>query len=195
MDLRTGGRANRSKNRLKEAKQKSADDLFREACAAWDKGKLARAAELFRASADLGDTSSMLNLGYCFDTARGVKKDDAQALYWYKEAYRRGDSSAASNIGLFYRERGEPAKGLWWLHRSLRMGDEGTALELAKVYFQRKKYGVAAKYLGIVLRSDWVSEQETEDATELLSKVERKLEGLRKKRLPKPIKSARRNRG
>jgi len=47
-----------------KAKARADDRLFRQANAAWDRGNLRRAFELFLRGAEAGDDGSQLDLGY-----------------------------------------------------------------------------------------------------------------------------------
>jgi len=64
---------------ISKTRSKKNDKLFVEANAAWDKGDLRRAFELFLQAAKLGDRSSQLDLGYFFDCGLHVKKDKKKA--------------------------------------------------------------------------------------------------------------------
>ncbi|HZD93024.1 MAG TPA: tetratricopeptide repeat protein, partial [Candidatus Sulfotelmatobacter sp.] len=86
----------------------------------------------FLKAAKNGDQSSQLNVGYCYDTGKGVKRNVLAALYWYRLAYRRGHASAAVNIGTVWRDRLKPKKALYWFQRAVQLGDEGANLEIAK---------------------------------------------------------------
>ncbi len=60
---------------------KENDKLFVEANTAWDAGDLRRAFQLFSRAAELGDSSSQLDLGYFFDRGLHVKKDKTKAMH------------------------------------------------------------------------------------------------------------------
>src|ERR1035441_8006286 len=69
---------------------------------------------------------------------RSRHKDNKQAaLYWYKRAYRRGEGTAAHNIGTVWRDDGNFPRALYWFERALQLngGDDGEAnFEIAKLY-------------------------------------------------------------
>lgn len=54
----------------------------------------ARAAELYRKAAELGDTAGMYNLGRCYEEGIGVEKDLGRAIEWYEAASNEGDEQA-----------------------------------------------------------------------------------------------------
>ncbi|WP_171160246.1 tetratricopeptide repeat protein [Usitatibacter palustris] len=91
---------------------------------------------LFRARAESGDKNAFLNLGYFYDVGLGVRKDQAEALRWYRRAARAGDSAAASNIGTVYREAGRHRLALEWFKRAASMNDGDAEVEIAKHYLE-----------------------------------------------------------
>jgi TPR repeat protein len=117
------GNASRERNRL-----------FIEANAAWDRGALRRAFELFLRAAQMGDKSSQLDLGYFFDQGLSVKKNMKQALRWYHRAYSQGDACGANNIATVYRDMGQVKRMLWWYRRAAAMGHPDVLLDLGKRY-------------------------------------------------------------
>ena len=101
-----------------------------------------------------------------------VRPDRAAALYWYKRAYRRGDASAANNIGTIWRVEGKPKRALYWFKRAIDLGDDDANLAIAKIYLRdeedRRK---AIPYLRRVCKSQMVTESNKEEAERLLKKL------------------------
>lgn len=110
--------------------------LFNEACAAWDRGDLPQAFALFTRGAELGDSASLVDLGYFYDNGIFVKKNKGKALQCYRKAYAQGDAGAANNIATVYRDIGDEKKMLWWFRRAAAMGDIDVLLDLAERYEQ-----------------------------------------------------------
>ena len=154
-----------SSSRLRDAQQFSAASKY------WNQSQLLRAFKLFLALARRGHASSQLAVGYFFDLGLGVRKSEAQALFWYRRSYRNGHASGASNIGTIYRDRGNIKRALEWFSRALKAGDDSSALEIAKIYVNVGDYLRAIKNVRLVVASDRVTEAETEEATTLLKKV------------------------
>lgn len=75
------------------------DRLFHEADKKAKQGDQRTAFRLFMLGAKLGDRSCQLNVGYRYDCGIGVHRNKKAAILWYMRAYRRGDASAANNIG------------------------------------------------------------------------------------------------
>lgn len=147
------------------------DILFRQADQLMDEGKYRRAATLFLRMANAGDDSSQLNLGCLYSEGRGVPRDDAKALYWYRRAYRQGSPYAATSIGLLYRDQERFKMAIRWLERGLAMGDHDAALDLGRIYLERLHDPArAARYLAMVTdRKSIVTEASREAARELLA--------------------------
>jgi TPR repeat protein len=151
--------------------------LFAKASEQWDRGKLRSAFRLFLSAAKRGDPGAQHNLGYFYDVGVGVKPNRAAALYWYNRAFRRGYSSAASNIGTIFRDEEKTRQALSWFQRAIRLGDADANLEVAKILLRKEgKTGRAVAYLKRTTKakpSD-VTEGSKQEAQRLLSQLVRK---------------------
>ena len=157
---------------MDETRKNQLDALFRRADRLSDQGRYRSAFRLFLAAAQRGDLSCQLNVGTCYDTGTGVRSDRAAALYWYKRAYRRGDASAAANIGTIRRDEGKLQRALHWFQRAVDLGDDDANLEIAKIYLRNEQdCRKAIPYLQRVRRSQMVTEHSQEEAQRLLKKV------------------------
>ncbi len=166
MARRGGGSRSSVRRRVALAE---ADVLWRRADALSDRGRNKQAFALFRAAAQLGDDGAQLNVGYCYDVGKGVRKNTSRAMLWYKDASRRGNCAAAHNIGTVYRDKGVFGLARRWFLNAIKRGHAGSAIELAKLYLGRGKPAVARRYLAYALaRPDLMSEAEFEEAEQLL---------------------------
>jgi TPR repeat protein len=52
--------------------------------------------------AESGDAVAQFKLGVCYADGEGVKKDEAEAVKWYRKAADRGNAEAQSKLGLCY---------------------------------------------------------------------------------------------
>jgi uncharacterized protein len=151
------------------------DRLFRAANAAWDRGDLRRAFDLFSRAAEGGDRWSQLDLGYFFDTGLYVRTDKEKALHWYHKAYRQGEASAANNIAIIHRERGQLGKMIWWFRRTAALGEHEAFFELGRCYETGsgvpKDFDKAKRLYRRVLTSRDVIETIREQARERLAKL------------------------
>jgi TPR repeat protein len=152
------------------------DVLFIRAAKHEENGDLRSAFRLYLAGAKAGDTGCQLNVGNFYDAGTGVRRNRSAALYWYKRAYRRGVSSAASNIGIMRRNENNPKRALKWFQRAVRLGDDEANLEIAKHYLRnegnRRK---AIHHLEKVCRSNRVTEAAVKEATKLLKQIRSQL--------------------
>jgi S1-C subfamily serine protease len=55
-----------------------------------------------RAKADKGDAEAQFNLGLMYANGRGVTKDEAEAVKWYRKAADQGLADAQVNLGTMY---------------------------------------------------------------------------------------------
>lgn len=61
-----------------------------------------KAFECYRAACKLGNVVAMGNLGYCYQTGRGVKADNRLAAYCFERASRLDDPRSMLKMGDFY---------------------------------------------------------------------------------------------
>jgi uncharacterized protein len=140
--------------------------------AAWNRGDVKAAFQIFQAQARAGVKSSWLNLGYFFDVGLGTKRNRTKAISWYRRAYRAGDGAAASNIATIYRDAGRARLGLQWYRRAAALHDGDAAVEVAKHYLSgigvRRHGGRAVVYLRRALATKHISSASRAEARRLL---------------------------
>jgi TPR repeat protein len=160
----------------KASRRRSTDDLFVRASQQEEQGKLRSAFRLYLAAVEAGNRDCQINLGYCYDTGTGVRRNRSAALYWYKRAYRRGEAVAANNIGTVWRDEGQLKRALSWFEKACALGDEEAHLEIGKHYLQNAHdYARAIRHLEKVRQSRRVTEAGQEEAARLLGQAKRKL--------------------
>ncbi len=141
-----------------------------------ERGNVRSAFRLMLAAAKLGDIGAQVNVGNYYDDAKGVRRNRAAALYWYKRAYRRGYSAAAYNIGILWRKEKEFNRALAWFIRAVKLGDDEANLEIAKHYLHNENDPrKAIPYLQRVTPSGWVTKAGVEEAAKLLKEAKRAL--------------------
>ena len=64
--------------------------------------KFAEAVRWYRLAAEAGDAEAQFDLGFMYDTGRGVPQDDAEAVRWYRLAADQGYFRALNNLGGMY---------------------------------------------------------------------------------------------
>jgi uncharacterized protein len=105
-----------------------------EAHRAWESGDLAGAFRCFRLGANGGQLGCMIDLGYFYDEGIGTLRSKHDAMRWYKRAFANGDSAAASNIAILFRERGNHRRMFRWFIAAARRDDGDALVEVAKCY-------------------------------------------------------------
>ena len=130
---------------------------------------------MMKVGAKAGDRSMQLNLGYFYDTGRGVRRDRERAMYWYRRAYRRGDASAANNIGTIYRDEKRWVLALRWFGRAVDLGDPEANLAIAKILMSqgepRTRVRGHLKKVLVGWKRERVCENSFEEATALLKQL------------------------
>jgi uncharacterized protein len=153
---------------------KTASAIEHQAHLAWDAGDLRRARILFAQGASLGATGCMLNLGYFYDEGLGVRQSKQKAMHWYKRAYRKGSSAAASNIAVLYSERGSFRLAVAWYKRAAGLGDGDAQLSLAHHYAiglgVRRSLAATSRHASRALRSQYITPAGREEAAALLGR-------------------------
>ena len=163
----------KTSQRIKTVKQSWGDDQFILADRYMEQKQFKRAFNIWRAAAEGGASICYLNLGHCYDIGLGCKRDWPKALYWYKRAVYRGDSSAAINIGITYRDQGKRHLALSWFKKSLAMGDGDALLELGKLMLNA--YGDKARakryFKATIKQKTCITEFSQEEAVKYLAKL------------------------
>jgi TPR repeat protein len=166
----------KSRNSLEQTRKSKNDEVFIRADKLEDKGQLKSAFRLFLAGAKAGDSSCQLNVGNYYDDGKGIRRNRAAALRWYKRAYRRGISAAAHNIGILWRNEQNPKRAFSWFMRAIRMGDDEAHLEIAKHFLKNESNPrKAIPHLRKVCQSDRVTEAGAEEAAKLLKQALRQM--------------------
>lgn len=94
--------------------------------------------ETLRPRAEAGDPAAMFYLGAKYSDGRGVARDEAEGLRWYRKVAERGNSGAMLNIGnSYYNGRGVPedrVEAARWFRRAADRGHAGAMYNLAICY-------------------------------------------------------------
>lgn len=96
---------------------------------------------LLQRAAERGDSTAANSLGYAYDVGKGIGRDKALALKWYRRAVRIGDIAAATNIATIYRDQGNLRLAHQWLLRAANMGDGDAAVTAGYGYL----YGIGVR--------------------------------------------------
>jgi TPR repeat protein len=96
---------------------------------------------LLQRAAAGGDPTAAGSLGYAYDVGKGIRRDKALALKWYRRAVRIGDIAAATNIATIYRDEGNLRLAHQWLLRAMNMEDGDAAVTAGYGYL----YGIGVR--------------------------------------------------
>ena len=100
---------------------------FEDGAAAYQRGDYATAQKIFQTLAAQGNAEAQYNLGFMYDSGKGVKQDYAEALKWYRLAVAQGVALAQFNLGVMYGNgRGvkqDDAEALKWYRLAAAQGD------------------------------------------------------------------------
>lgn len=115
-----------------------------------------------------GDTRAAFSIGYAYDVGLGTKRDQQQALRWYRIAFRAGVGGSANNIATVYRDAGKLALAFRWWKRGGDLGDGDATVNVGYCYFYgigtRKNPSLARRELRRALKSKDISESGREEA-------------------------------
>ena len=75
---------------------------YEDAVAAYEAGDYVTAYRLQLPVAEEGFAKAQVNLGIMYAYGRGVPRDDAKAVEWFRRAADQGDAFAQHNLGVFY---------------------------------------------------------------------------------------------
>jgi TPR repeat protein len=161
---------------LKEQKDLSTGDLlYMEADLLDGHGRYAEALPLLLQGAKAGDTSCQILLGnYLSDGRKGISIDRMRAAYWYKRAYKQGDSTAAFNLAIDYRRHGDIDEAYRWFELSVEAGNNEAHLALAKIWLHdRQNRREAVRHLKLMFQGDPrdVSELGRDEARTMLRRL------------------------
>lgn len=159
--------------RKKSAKELWGEEQFILADRYMEQRKFKKAFNILRIAADRGASCCYMNLGYYYDNGLGCKHNWPKALYWYKRAVYLGQSSAATNIGITYRNKGKRHLALYWFKKSLAMGDGDVLLELGKLMLNAFGDKAQAKHYfkATIKRKTCITEGSQEEAAEYLARL------------------------
>lgn len=86
------------------ASAQSAEALYREGKALYDKKDYTGAITKLKPAAEKGHKKAQYRLGFCYDKGRGVKEDDVQAVKWYAKSAAQNYAKAQYQLGKCYKD-------------------------------------------------------------------------------------------
>jgi TPR repeat protein len=156
---------------VKRWKTKQREELFLEAARYEEAGDFGRAFRCLLTAAQLGDAGSQLNLGNFYAWGRGTRKNLQKAAYWYKKAYKSGESTGALNLAIDRKVAGNLSSAITWFKKAIAMNNGEACVQLAKLYKNRKGGQKRATQLltrALRMSRDHISEAAKEEAEQLI---------------------------
>lgn len=151
-----------------------AERLFLEAERHEQAGDYRKAFECLSSAARLGHHMSQVNLGNFCASGTGVRRSRKKAAYWYRTAYRNGNSGGAFNLAIDRRNEGNIRSAVIWFKKAVAMSNGEACVELARIYSARKGGQKAAADLlrqAIRMSRYEISEAAKEEAQSLLREM------------------------
>lgn len=97
-----------------------------------------KAARWFRRAAEHGNSPAQNSLGVLLGNGDGARKNVEEALSWLRKAFHAGDSCAAQNIAITYRENGDLKAAVKWFRKAAEAGDGDALIQLGIHYYWGK---------------------------------------------------------
>ncbi len=126
------------------------------------------AARWFFRSATAGNPTGQNHFGVCVCAGRGVRRDDAEAIRWFKRALLQSYPVAPNNIASVYADRGNNRRAIFWYQRAVASGDGDALVEVGWRYYSgvgvRRDAEQAVRYFRKAITSKNISQAGREDA-------------------------------
>lgn len=112
------------------------------------------------ARAERGSAQAQNSLGSMYATGRGVRKDYAEAVWWYRKAAERGHALAQNNLGFAYAQgdgvRKDDEEAVRWYRKGAAQGSAPAQNGLGYMYAMgrgvKKDYMEAGKWFLLAAR-------------------------------------------
>lgn len=131
-----------------------------------------KAAQWLWRAAQHGLSAAQNNLGVILSNGDGVRKDIDDALWWMRKAFHTGDTCAAQNIALTYRQVGDLRAAVKWFRKSADGGDGDALIQLGIHYYWgkgvRKNLKAAVRCFRVATKAKNISEVGRDSAFFLL---------------------------
>jgi TPR repeat protein len=107
-----------------------------------------------------------------YDAGIAVRRNREAVLRRYKRAYRAGSASAASNIGVLWRNEAKLKRAVDWLRKEVHLGADEANLEIAQHYLHNEGNPTkAVPHLENVCKSNRVTQAGAEKAARMFKKI------------------------
>jgi hypothetical protein len=114
-------------------------DPYADALAAYDRGEVLTALQVWKPLAEHGRAEAQYRLCLIYAGDRGVARDDAAALKWCRLAAGKGIAAAQVELGRMHEQgRGigrSLSRAMKWYRKAAQQGDAGAQVTLGLIYF------------------------------------------------------------
>ncbi|MEH6728495.1 MAG: tetratricopeptide repeat protein [Hyphomicrobiales bacterium] len=118
----------------------AAADPLEDGLSAYSNGEYATALEILRPLAEAGNAKAQYQLGFSYDSGKGVIQNDAEAIKWFRRAAEQGDVRAQFHLGLSYsagdRAPQDDIEAFRWYHMAAEQGAAIAQFVVGEKYFQ-----------------------------------------------------------
>src|SRR5712672_2222585 len=150
---------------------------FEDAVDAYRRGDYLTALRLIRPLANDGEAAAQFNLGLMYLTGKGVQRDDAAAVIWFRKAADQGDAVAQYLLGDQYAKgEGAPqdyAEAMIWFRKAAEQGHPVAKLYLGVMYAEGR--GVPQDYVRAHMWFSLSAAQGDQRAVKTLEMAERRM--------------------
>lgn len=98
----------------------------------------AAALPVLQKEAEQGDMRAQCDLGLCLESGKGIPKDEAQAVIWYRRSAEQGYPRAQCNLGICYESgigvQADPAQAVEWYRKAADQGYARAQFNLGLCY-------------------------------------------------------------
>ena len=148
---------------------------FEKADALYDSGRFNDAFKMFVELCNAGDAASCSRVAIMYGDGRGVEYDFEKSVEWDLRALELGNVSSLLNLGVTFRTHGAAREARKYFERAIAAGDGDAMLELAKLLdVSDFETANVLRLLRLMLESDSVTEGSREEASSLVTEIERR---------------------
>lgn len=109
-----------------------------DAVQAYLRGEFDKAATILRPVAEQGDTQAQTYMGLLYQRGKGVPKDYAESVKWYRLAAEQGKADAQNYLGDMYRKGDgvsqDYAQAAIWYRKAAEQGGKAAQYNLGEIY-------------------------------------------------------------
>ena len=137
-----------------EAETADAAALYNKGDEYYNQSNYTEAVKYYRQAAEKGNADAQLQLGYCYETGKGLAENATEAFKWYRKAAEQGNRIAQSNLSNCYKNgigiTKDYNEAVKWARKSADQGYSRGQNQLGNLYYfgqgVEKDYTEAARW-------------------------------------------------